>query len=80
MSATTEERKKYLDKEPMETFANQVINSIQLKLSPAIQAQYDKVKAESPDMSLVDNFAPLKWDVNSHHETDTQTKLRIRKI
>ena len=76
MSATTEERKKYFDVAPMEALANDVLNSFKLKLSPEIQAQFDKVKAECPDMNLVENFAPLKWTVSqttdNHNE---QVKL-----
>jgi len=60
--------KELFDVTPMETLANDIINSFQLTLSPEAQAQYDKVKAICPDMSLVEEFAPLKWstDANSH--------------
>ncbi len=58
---TIEERKAKFDSRPMEKLANDIINSIRLELSPEIQAQWDRVKAECPDMSLVKDFAPLKW-------------------
>ncbi len=61
MNIARKDLKQYFDIKPMETLANQIIDSFQFKLSPEIQAQFDKVKAECPDMRLSESFAPLKW-------------------
>ena len=68
MDLNDKELEKYFDYSPMERLTDDIVNSFQLTLSPEAQAQYDKVKAIYPDMSLVEDFAPLKWstDVNDH--------------
>lgn len=43
--------------------AKQIISTVNLELSPEAQAQLDAVKAECPDMSLPEEFAPLKWPI-----------------
>ena len=57
--------------------AEGIINSFTLELSPEIQAQWDAVKAQSPDMSLCKTFAPLKWPVSNAQE---ETKSRANNL
>ena len=68
MALSIEQLKDLFDVTPMEQLADDILKSFKLTLSPEIQAQYDRVKATCPDMSLVEEFAPLKWstDVNGH--------------
>jgi len=69
---TFEERHERFDSKPMEALAHDIINSFTLDLSPEIQAQWDRVKAECPDMSLVENFPPLKWPMEAVTEVSAE--------
>jgi hypothetical protein len=50
-----------LSPQPMHELMENIIASIKLELSPEAQTQLDAVKAQCPDMSLCETFAPLKW-------------------
>jgi len=43
--------------------ATQIINSVQLELSPESQAQLDRVKQAMGELKLSEEFAPLKWPI-----------------
>ncbi len=42
---------------------SQIINSVQLELSPESQAQLDRVKQAMGELKLTEDFAPLKWPI-----------------
>lgn len=49
--------------QPMFDLNEAIINSFKLEVGPAMQAQWDEVKAYCPDMSLTTEFAELKWPI-----------------
>lgn len=57
-----EEVEKLVNPQPMLDTIDNIINSIQLKLSPEAQAQQVKALEGLADTSLVKNFPPIKWD------------------
>lgn len=55
-----------VDQEPVSQareLVSQIINSVQLELSPDSQAQLDRVKQEIGELKLSEEFAPLKWPI-----------------
>lgn len=66
------EMDKRVNIQPMLDLMNDIINSIQLKLSPEAQAQQAKALDGLADTSLIKNFPPIKWD-----KLDEQTKQAI---
>ena len=60
-SGSAEKEAHLIDDKPMDELIDNIINSIQLTLSPEAQAQYDRVKAECPDMRVTEDFPPLDW-------------------
>jgi len=42
---------------------SQIINSVQLELSPESQAQLDQAKQAMGELKLTEDFAPLKWPI-----------------
>ncbi|MGI9278899.1 MAG: hypothetical protein ACR2PX_04615 [Endozoicomonas sp.] len=59
-----------IDDKPMDELIDNIINSIQLTLSPEAQAQYDRVKAECPDMQVTEDFPPLDWSDKPEYKGD----------
>ena len=68
-SATNAENQRLVDPAPLNQLSEDIINSFKVKLSSESQAEWDRVKAECPDMSLATHFAPLKWPTASSPET-----------
>ncbi|WP_075185002.1 hypothetical protein [Teredinibacter haidensis] len=66
------EQDKLVSVQPMYDLMDNIINSIQLTLSPEAQAQKDAALAGMEDTSLVQNYAPLKWD-----KLDEEEKIKI---
>ena len=66
----SEEMDKRVDIQPMHDLMNDIINSIQLKLSPEAQAQQAKALEGLADTSLIKDFPPLKWDKLGEKETE----------
>ncbi|MDH5181500.1 MAG: hypothetical protein OEZ39_14750 [Gammaproteobacteria bacterium] len=75
--ANTEEREKYYDIGPMESMENDIINSFNLKLTPEIQTQINRVKTECPNMSLVENYPPLKWRAGKIESSQENSNLLL---
>lgn len=46
---------------PLLALCNSIIDSIRLELGPETQAEWDKVKATCPDMSITEAFGELQW-------------------
>ena len=61
INASLEESRKQIDHMPMETLMNDIINSLQVTLSPAALAQQAAALSDLEDTSLTEHFAPLKW-------------------
>ncbi len=55
------ERDTKIDRQPMWELVENILGSLQLTLSDEAQQQLARVEAECPDMSLIEEFAPLKW-------------------
>jgi hypothetical protein len=66
----SEEMDKRVNIQPMHDLMNEIINSIQVKLSPEAQAQQAKALAGLGDTSLAKEFPPLKWDKLGEKETE----------
>ncbi|KEQ18208.1 hypothetical protein [Endozoicomonas numazuensis] len=60
-NGSAEKEAHLIDDKPMDELIDNIINSIQLTLSPEAQAQYDRVMAECPDMRVTEDFPPLDW-------------------
>lgn len=56
------EMDKLVNPKPMYDMIDNIINSIQLKLSPEAQSQQAKALKGIADTSLIKNFPPIKWD------------------
>lgn len=67
-----EEIEKLVNPQPMHDMIDNIINSIQLKLSSDAEAQQAKALEGLADTSLVKNFPPIKWD-----QLDEQTTQQI---
>ena len=61
-AATQEELDKRVSRTPMYALMDNIIDSIQLTLSPEAQAQQKAALAGLEDTSLVKEFLPLNWD------------------
>lgn len=46
---------------PLLALCNSIIDSIHLEVGPETQAEWDKVKATCPDMSITETFGELQW-------------------
>ena len=46
---------------PLLALCNSIIDSIRLYVGPETQAEWDKVKATCPDMSITETFGELQW-------------------
>lgn len=55
----------YFDTSPVDSLQESIVNSIQLELGPETQAEWNRVAADCPEMSLTERFAPLKWPIDS---------------
>ncbi len=51
----------WISEEPMKVLADQVMGSLQVKLSPEAEQQQQRALAGLEDRNLVKEFAPLKW-------------------
>lgn len=56
-----EERDKRVSRDPMYELVDNIINSIELTLSPEAKAQQKKALAELEDTSLIKDYPPLQW-------------------
>lgn len=58
----------FFDTTPIDDLQEAIIDSIQLELGPEAQAEWNRVSAECPDMSLTEHFAPLKWPIDPNNQ------------
>lgn len=54
----------FFDTSPIDDLQKAIINTIKLELGPEAQAEWNRVSADCPDMSLTEHFAPLKWPID----------------
>ncbi|WP_341938818.1 hypothetical protein [Marinimicrobium sp. C2-29] len=54
----------HFDTTPIADLQEAIIDTIQLELGPEAQAEWNRVAADCPDMSLTEHFAPLKWPID----------------
>lgn len=55
------DKDKWIDRAPMERLAMDIINSLEITLSPEAKQQQEQALAGLADRSLVKEFPPLKW-------------------
>ncbi|HWV15844.1 MAG TPA: hypothetical protein VN030_10475 [Cellvibrio sp.] len=53
---------KWIDNTPMEKLASDIINTLQITMSPGAKQQQEKALAGTMDASLVKDFPPIKWN------------------
>ena len=64
---------------PMLELCNSIIDSMHLEVGPATQAEWDKVKATCPDMSLTNSFAELPWPLYKEKPNKKPREIDITK-
>lgn len=62
---------------PMLNLCNSIIDSMHLEVGPATQAEWDKVKATCPDMSITETFAELPWPLFKERPTKKPREIDI---
>lgn len=50
-----------INRDTMETFIDNILDTLEIELSPDAQSQYEQVKAQFPDAKLSKEREPLKW-------------------
>ena len=58
-NSTVEDIEKWTSSEPMRTLIKQIIDSVEVKLSPESQAQLERAQAGLTDTALTKDFAPI---------------------
>lgn len=69
--------KPYFDITPVDELQKAITSSIQLELGPEAQAEWDRVAAECPDMSLTSSFAPLRWPIDPNEQASGKWLRRV---
>ncbi len=69
LSLSQEELDKRINRSSMLQLMNNIIDSIELTLSPEAQTQQKAALAELDDASLISDFPPLKWPVVNKENT-----------
>lgn len=70
-SGSQEEIDKKISPKPMQELIDNIIDTIQLTLSPETQSAVDEIKKTCPNLSVSTNCAPLKWP--AHVDKDGTT-------
>lgn len=52
------------DTNPVEELQEAIISTIQVEMGDKVQAEWNRIAAHCPDMSLTEHFAPLKWPID----------------
>lgn len=60
-------------RQQMEALANRIIDSVTLELGPETQSQWDEISAQCADMSLCEEFPPLKWPIKREEIENVST-------
>ncbi|MDH5179621.1 MAG: hypothetical protein OEY07_08135, partial [Gammaproteobacteria bacterium] len=75
MNDLLSERDKLVDRSSMAQLRDDIINSLQVTLSPAAATQQAKALEGLSDTSLTDNFPPMKWTTP---EQDAEWEAYVR--
>lgn len=67
-NSTVEDIEKWTSSEPMRTLIKQIIDSVEVKLSPESQAQLERAQAGLEDTSLTKDFAPIDIEAYLKHK------------
>lgn len=70
---------KHVDEQPMLDLMDEIISSIEIKLSPQAKAQQHKATEGLEDASLITYFPPLKWDKHGVNEISNKYIEEARK-
>ncbi|ABD79746.1 hypothetical protein [Saccharophagus degradans] len=62
---------------PLFNLCNSIIDSIRLDVGPETQAEWDKVKATCPDMSITETFGELQWPLAPEKPPKEKRELDI---
>jgi hypothetical protein len=62
---------------PLFKLCDSIIDSLHLKVGPETQAQWDKVKATCPDMSLTETFGELPWPLKVEKKSKKSKEVDI---
>ncbi|WP_018415678.1 hypothetical protein [Teredinibacter turnerae] len=63
--------------EPMFKLCDSIINSFHLDVGAKTQAEWDKVKATCPDMSITDSFGELPWPLKKEKKSKNPKEVDI---
>ena len=69
-NSTVEDIEKWTSSEPMRTLIKQIIDSVEVKLSPESQAQLERAQAGLEDTSLSKDFAPIDIEAYLKHKAE----------
>jgi len=75
LALSQEELDKRVDRSTMLELIDNIINSLELKLSPQARAQQKAALEGLEDTSLVKDFPPIKWDQVSVPDASVQEKI-----
>ena len=62
---------------PLFNLCNSIIDSMHLEVGPATLAEWDKVKATCPDMSITETFGELQWPLAPEKPTKKKREFDI---
>jgi len=62
---------------PLFQLCDSIINSFRLNVGPETQAEWDKVKATCPDMSLTESFGELPWPLSMEKKPKNKKEVDI---
>jgi len=82
-SGSQEEKDKLISLSTIEQLSTDIMNSIQIKLSPEVQAQQAKALEGCEDTTLSVKFPPLKWttpEQDAEYEQYLQDEIRTQEI
>ena len=69
-NSTVEDIEKWTSSEPMRYLIKQIIDSVEVKLSPESQAQLERAQAGLEDTSLTKDFAPIDIEAYLKHKAE----------
>ena len=69
-NSTVEDIEKWTSSEPMRTLIRQIIDSVEVKLSPESQAQLERAQAGLTDTALTKDFAPI--DIEAYQKNKAE--------
>lgn len=68
-----------VDSAPLFNLNDSIVETFSLEVGPTMQAQWDEIKAQCPDMSLTDSFGELKWPIKPEDVGKTKDTSEVEK-